>query len=264
MLLEWAKELNCNFVRLAHYPHNEYTSRLADEMGLMLWEEVPVYWDIDWANDSTLSNAKHQLSELITRDKNRSSVIIWSIGNETPATDVRETFMESLASHVRTLDDTRLISAALLADEKNNVIELNDPLGSKVDVISFNEYYGWYVGGLPKEISKYSFKINYDKPVIISEFGAEALGGYHADTETRWSEEYQESFFENQLKLISSIDGLRGTSPWILVDFRSPKRLNPVYQDGWNRKGLISSTGQKKKAFFVMRNFYDSLQQRDY
>jgi beta-glucuronidase len=90
---------------------------------------------------------------------------------------------------------------------------------------------------------------------VISEFGAEALGGYHADAETRWSEEYQESFFENQLKLISSIDGLRGTSPWILVDFRSPKRLNPVYQDGWNRKGLISSTGQKKKAFFVMKNF---------
>jgi len=264
MLLEWAKEMNCNFVRLAHYPHNEYASQLADEMGLMLWEEVPVYWDIDWANDSTLSNAKHQLSELIGRDKNRSSVIIWSIGNETPATDARETFMESLASHVRTLDDTRLISAALLADEKNNVIELNDPLGSKVDVISFNEYYGWYVGGLPGEIGKYSFKIDHHKPVVISEFGAEALGGYHADAETRWSEEYQESFFENQLKLISSLDGLRGTSPWILVDFRSPKRLNPIYQDGWNRKGLISSTGQKKKAFFVMKNFYDSLQQRDY
>ena len=217
----------------------------------------------DWTNDSTLSNAKHQLSELITRDKNRASVVIWSIGNETPATDAREKFMETLASHVRLLDDTRLVSAALLADEKNNVIELNDPLGSKVDVVSFNEYYGWYVGGLPKEISKYSFKINYDKPVIISEFGAEALGGYHADADTRWSEEYQESFFQNQLKLITTIDGLRGTSPWILVDFRSPKRLNPAYQDGWNRKGLISSTGQKKKAFFVMKQFYDSVQKRD-
>ncbi|HXL59049.1 MAG TPA: glycoside hydrolase family 2 TIM barrel-domain containing protein, partial [Chitinophagaceae bacterium] len=94
MLLEWAKELNCNFVRLAHYPHNEYMSQLADEMGLMLWEEVPVYWDIDWTNNTTLNNAKNQLSELITRDKNRASVIVWSIGNETPTNDAREKFME--------------------------------------------------------------------------------------------------------------------------------------------------------------------------
>ena len=142
------------------------------------------------------------------------------------------------------------------------LVELDDALGKSVDVISFNEYYGWYVGGLPNEIDKYSFKINYEKPVIISEFGAEALGGYHADADTRWSEEYQESFFQNQLKLLRAIDGLRGTSPWILVDFRSPKRMNPVYQEGWNRKGLISETGKKKKAFFVVKAWNDAMQKK--
>jgi beta-glucuronidase len=104
--------------------------------------------------------------------------------------------------------------------------------------------------------------LNADKPVIISEFGAEALGGFYADTATRFSEEMQELFYKNQLQLISTITALRGTSPWILIDFRSPKRLNPVYQDGWNRKGLYTETGKKKKAFFVMKGWYDAQQKK--
>ena len=262
MLLEWAKEMNCNFIRLAHYPHNEYTSQLADEMGLLLWEEVPVYWDIDWTNDTTLNNAKNQLSELITRDKNRASVIVWSIGNETPATDPREKFMEAMADHAHALDNTRLVSAALLSHSTgNNTIELDDPLGKKLDVVSFNQYYGWYVDK-PENITTYHFKIDYDKPVIISEFGGGALGGFHADAETRFSEEFQEAIYQNQFKLLPTIDGLRGTCPWILIDFRSPKRLNDVYQNGWNRKGLYTETGKKKKAFFVVKAFYDEMQKK--
>lgn len=258
MLLEWAKELNCNFVRLAHYPHNEYMSRLADKMGLLLWEEVPVYWTIDWENPATYEVAKQQLTELITRDKNRASVIIWSIGNETPTNDAREKFMEGLANHAHAMDSTRLISAALLAfNPDSTTIELNDKLGNKLDVVSFNEYYGWYGRDLPREIGKYHFKIDFNKPVIISEFGAGALGGFHADVDTRFSEEYQEAFYQNQLKLISTIDNLRGMTPWILVDFRSPKRMNPTYQNYWNRKGLITETGKKKKAFYVLKAFYD-------
>ena len=93
--------------------------------------------------------------------------------------------------------------------------------------------------------------------MIISEFGADALGGLYADSATRFSEEYQKSFYHNQLQMISKIDNLRGITPWILVDFRSPRRMNPVYQDGWNRKGLISEIGQKKKGFYVLKDFYD-------
>ena len=256
MLLTWAKELNCNFIRLAHYPHNEEESRIADAMGLLLWEEVPVYWTIDWTNDSTLRNAQHQITDLIERDKNRASVIVWSIGNETPNISEREKFMESLADTAHVLDETRLVTAALLTHTTGNTINVDDPLGKKLDLVSFNEYYGWYTGGLPWEINKFNFKIAYNKPVVISEFGAEALAGFHADTSTRFSEEYQESFYKNQVNLINKIDNLRGTTPWILIDFRSPKRMNPDYQNGWNNKGLISQTGQKKKAFFILKDFY--------
>ncbi len=258
MLLHWAKQLNCNFARLAHYPHNEYMSRLADSLGILLWEEVPVYWTIDWTNKGTYNNAVNQLTELVTRDKNRASIIIWSIGNETPNIPERELFMENLADAARGLDSTRLIAAALLVHSKGDTIILNDPLGKKLDIASFNEYYGWYTKEQPWEIGKFRFRIDYNKPVLISEVGAGALGGFHADSTVRFSEEFQESFYKNQLQIINKIDGLQGMTPWLLVDFRSPKRLSPVYQNYWNRKGLISETGQKKKAFYVLKSFYDA------
>ena len=262
MLLSWAKELNCNYVRLTHYPHNEYVSQLADEMGLLLWEEIPVYWDIDWNNGLTYESAKQQMSELIYRDKNRASVIIWSIGNETPNTPERNKFMGDLADHVRRMDTTRLVSAALLGGiDSTKTFRMQDSLAGKLDLLSFNEYIGWYIEN-PSAIPEYHFAIDADKPVIISEFGAEALGGFYADTATRFSEEMQELFYKNQLQLISTIPALRGTSPWILIDFRSPKRLNPVYQDGWNRKGLYTETGKKKKAFFVVKGWNDAMQKK--
>ena len=209
MLLSWAKELNCNFIRLAHYPHNEEEAQLADSMGLLLWEEVPVYWTIDWTNDSTLRNAQHQITDLIQRDKNRASVIVWSIGNETPNIPEREKFMEAMADTAHALDNSRLISAALLAGSKNDTVHVNDPLGKKLDVVSFNEYYGWYGNDMPWQINKYNFKIDYDKPVIISELGGGALGGFHADSATRFSEEYQENLYQHQTQLVNKIDNFK-------------------------------------------------------
>ncbi|QEK51719.1 beta-glucuronidase [Pedobacter aquae] len=259
MLLNWAKELNCNFVRLAHYPHNEEMLRLADEMGLMVWAEVPVYWTIEWENPDTYANAKGQLTDLITRDKNRASVIIWSVGNETPLSNPRHKFMGNLVDVARNNDNTRLVAAALELHRDGNRVIIDDVLGAKLDLVSFNEYAGWYWGGTPKEITKYYFDIKYDKPVVISEFGGDALGGFHADAETKFSEEYQEALYENQFKILKKIDALRGMTPWILVDFRSPRRPHPIYQNFWNRKGLISETGKKKKAFYTLYNFYETI-----
>ena len=260
MMLQWAKELNCNYVRLAHYPHNEEMVRLADEMGLLVWAEVPVYWTISWTNPGTYANAKQQLTDLIVRDKNRASVIVWSIGNETPLSEPRHQFMGNLATVARSLDDTRLVAAALEVHREGNTIILNDPLGEKIDLVSFNEYAGWYWGGTPKEITRYSFDIKYNKPVVITEFGGDALQGFHADEDTRWSEEYQEALYRNQITLLGKIDNLRGMTPWILTDFRSPRRQHPIYQNFWNRKGLMSETGKKKKAFFTLKGFYDQMQ----
>ncbi len=261
MMLQWAKEMNCNYVRLAHYPHNEEMIKLADEMGLLVWAEVPVYWTISWENTATYVNAETQLRDLVKRDKNRASVIIWSVGNETPLSNPRFTFMSKLVSSVRSVDSTRLVAAALEVHRNGNTMIVDDPLGEKLDLVSFNEYVGWYWGSVP-EILNGKFEIKYDKPVVISEFGADALGGFHAEAGTRWSEEYQEQLYINQLKILAGIPGLRGLTPWILTDFRSPRRVHPYYQDYWNRKGLISETGKKKKAFFIVRAFYDEMERK--
>lgn len=255
MMLSWAKELGCNYVRLAHYTHNETMLRLADEMGLLVWSEVPVYWTISWENEETYKNAENQLSVSIDRDKNRASIIIWSVGNETPVTEARNVFMGKLVDKTRSLDDTRLVAAALEVEREGYTITVDDTLGEKLDLASFNQYGGWYWSE-PKELPKYAFDIKFNKPVVITEFGGGALAGFHADDDTMWSEEYQELIYINQLKMMDKIDGLRGITPWILVDFKSPRRQNPVYQQFWNRKGLISNTGVKKKAYFIVQEYY--------
>lgn len=262
MLLTWAKQLHCNYVRLAHYPHNEIMLRLADEMGLMVWAEVPVYWTISWENPETYANAQQQLTDLIDRDRNRASVIIWSIGNETPLSAPRLSFMSRLAVRAHELDDTRLVSAALEVHRRGNEAIVDDPLGEKLDLVSFNEYAGWYWGDKPADLVNYHFTIKYDRPVVITEFGGDALAGFHADSLTRWSEEYQASLYRAQLQMLQRIPALRGMTPWILCDFRSPRRQNPVYQDFWNRKGLISETGKKKEAFYVLKEFYEGIERR--
>ncbi len=259
-LLGWAKEMGCNFVRLAHYPHNEYMLREADRMGLLVWSESPIYWMIQWQNPQTWANASAQVAESITRDKNRAAVILWSVANETPITDARNEFLRKLAHEVRTLDPTRLVTAAMMHHEvagagQNRVAVIDDPFGADVDVLGCNEYIGWY-DGLPEKIDRSEWKSAYNKPLIMSEFGADALFGMHGDDMTRWSEEYQENVFQRQVAMLNKIPFLRGTTPWVLMDFRSPRRALTNIQDFFNRKGLVDLRGDKKKAFYVMQEFY--------
>jgi beta-glucuronidase len=261
-LLGWAKELGANFVRLAHYPHNEFIVREADRLGIMVWSEIPVYWTILWENPATFENARNQLSEMIARDKNRAAVVIWSVANETPLSDARLSFLKNLISHARSLDSTRLMSAAMerhYVDATTQMID--DPLGEYLDVLGCNEYVGWY-DGLPEKADRLQWKSKYQKPLVMSEFGGDALYGYHGDPLTRWTEEYQENLYQHQLNMLKKIPFLRGTAPWILTDFRSPRRPLPGIQDYWNRKGLISDRGEKKKAFYVMQQWYRELQQK--
>ena len=260
VLLAWAKELGCNYVRLAHYPHNEHMVRAADRMGLLVWEEIPVYWTISWENEQTYVLAEQQISEVLQRDKNRASVIIWSMANETPTSAARNNFLNKLAAFTRQKDPTRLISAALEQhhlDNDPNTRTIDDPFADVVDILSFNQYIGWYDGGVEK-CRRISWNIAQNKPVIISEFGAGAKYGLHGDKTERWTEEYQEYLYEETLQMIDQIDQLSGVSPWILVDFRSPRRVLPEIQDNYNRKGLISERGEKKKAFFVLQRYYQS------
>ena len=256
-LLSWAKELGCNFVRLAHYPHHEEMVREAERMGILVWSEIPVYWTIAWTNPNTFANAKQQLTDMIARDHNRANVIIWSIANETPHSAERDQFLGGLAKYVRTLDNTRLISMAMeVTGASNYVNRLSDNMNEYVDVVSFNQYIGWYrdVNDAPKM----KWEIPYNKPVIISEFGGGARYGYHGAKNQRWTEEFQENLYKENTAMLDKIEGLAGTTPWILKDFRSPRRVLPGVQDYYNRKGLVSDKGEKKLAFYVLKKWYET------
>ena len=254
-LLGWAKELGCNYVRLAHYPHDQRMTRTADRLGLMVWSEIPVYWAVNFSSPAVLANAQQQLQEEIRRDRNKASVILWSIANETPLTPERTAFLKTLAGNVRALDPTRLVTAALLVRTDGHEKYVDDPLGAALDVIGMNEYIGWYEQK-PEDADITHWHIAYDKPLIVSEFGGDAKAGLHGPATQRWTEEYQANIFEHQLPMLAKIPQFRGLSPWILMDFRSPMRQLPGLQDGFNRKGLISNTGEKKQAFFVLQKTY--------
>lgn len=264
LLTEAKQGLHANFVRLAHYPHPETMLRAADELGLLVWSEIPVYWMVDFANPKTLETALRMQTESILRDRNRASIIIWSVGNETPTNDARNAFLRGLVANARRLDDTRLVSAALLSGRKGDVQTIDDPLGGDLDVLAVNTYNGWYTPDPLSKVPDIEWRSIYNKPLIFSELGAGALAGYHDNPANphKFSEEFQADYYRATLKMISKIPFLRGISPWILKDFRSPRRQHPIYQQGWNRKGLESPTGVHKEAFDVLADYYRSLEQR--
>ena len=305
--IEKLKALNANFVRLAHYPHNEHMVRAAERAGIMIWAEMPVYHNIQFGNPCTLASAKRQYSELIARDQNRAAVILWSLGNETQVSDERNSFFVAMAEHVRAEDNTRPLTAALLgfgsmeavgrylgiklAGQQNKLVDLvaspevpeiliDDPLGDIVDVLGYNEYFGWYMSGpltqgmraqgmdvtedqvrelMLTEMAQFAITTPFGKPLVISEFGAGAKQGKRGGKLDIWTEDYQARVYRQQLKMLANSPALRGLSPWVLKDFRAPYRLNTDIQDYWNRKGLVSETGEEKLAFKIMSDYYQSL-----
>lgn len=252
--IKLAKELNCNYMRLAHYPHSPRAAELADELGIMLWEEIPVYWAIDFTNPETYANAENQLIELIKRDQNRASVIIWSVGNENADTDPRFKFMSSLARKAKELDPTRMVSAACLVDGVN--LRIADRLADCLDIIGINEYYGWYEPDFTKLIKIFK-NSKPTKPVIISEFGADGRLGARGTADDLGTEDCQLAIYRKQLDTIARIPYVKGTSPWILYDFRCPRRLHEL-QNYYNIKGLLSADKRHRKlAFYALRDFYE-------
>jgi len=314
-LLLTAKDLNINFIRAAHYPYTRHLAIVADQLGLMLWEEVPVYWNIDWDNSNTLNIAKNQITRLVQRDQNRASVVVWSVANETPLSSSRMKFLKALLAEIEINDSSRLSTAALLSgseeqfrslvlvlalqgsksqwvspkekaifqlilDQANIPIDselsfslsIDDPLGESVDLISYNEYFGWYYVTFFTDQMKISegtlrklmFEVmpdikissSFDKPIHISEFGAGAKYGNH--TNKIWSEEYQAKLYKHQLEMLSNNPQIQGISPWVFKDFRAMLRPLPGIQDFYNRKGLIDEKGNKKEAFEVLADFYEN------
>lgn len=252
--LREAKELGCNFLRLTHYPHNEAMARLADRMGIMLWEEIPVYWALEFENPATFSDAANQLRELILRDRNRASVIVWSVGNENPDTDARYHFMRRLAGTARELDGSRLIGASCLIDVEER--RIRDRLIERLDVVGLNEYYGWYLKdfGVLREILGH---YEENKPVVITETGAEAVPGMHGAEDEIYTEECQAAIYRMQFDTLFSYPFIRGTTPWVLYDYASMRRMSSL-QRGYNLKGIISADREHRKlAWQAVKEAYE-------
>jgi beta-glucuronidase len=264
LLLGWAKELGCNFVRLAHYPHSEQMIKVAEQMGIMVWEEIPVYWNIEWNNQGTYANAENQLEEIISRDKNRANIIIWSMANETPNNEDRLAFITRLAKRAGELDDQRLISAAIydMKKIKPGIWTVVDKLIDVLDVIGFNQYYGW-IAGTPDDLDERDWELNNQKPIIMTEFGASSPFDKHGDKLEKYTQEYQEYYYQKTIEMIKRTPDFSGTCPWNLYEHRSPLRLMSKIEDGFSRAGFISYNGQKKKAFYVMKKWYNELAEKD-
>lgn len=260
MLISEAEALGVNMVRLAHYPQNEYIVRLAEKKGILLWQEIPVWQDIDFADMSTRLKAQKMLSDMIYRDRNRCAVGFWSIANETLPSEDRNVFLTSLLETGKSIDTTRLYTAAFYMAKYNHdskAFEMQDDFPEKLDVVAINKYLGWY-HAWPVEPSQVRWNVCQDKPLIFSEFGGEALYGQSGDENvaSSWSEEHQAKLYRDNIEMFKHIPNLAGVSPWVLFDFRSPYRYHPTNQDGWNRKGLLSDQGYRKKAWYIMRDYY--------
>ena len=145
---------------------------------------------------------------------------------------------------------------------EDGVWTIEDPIISLTDILSFNLYMGWYIR-MDNFGTEMNWKFEQNKPVFVSEFGGGAVAGLHGDKSEYFTEERLAYVYEENIKLLSRMPDLAGTSPWILVDFRSPRRPMNRIQDEYNRKGLISEKGQKKDAFYIMQAWYESMKNKD-
>ena len=262
VLLDAAKELGCNLVRLAHYPHSENMVKEAEKMGLMVWNELPVYQHIQFSDSLMPAKLELMLNEMMRRDRNRASVVVWCLSNETyHSTPNRNEALIALTGKARAQDLSRLIVHVINTQGyNNNTFNVWDPLYEYSDLVALNEYIGWYIPwqGKPSE-TKWNIAFP-DKPVFISEFGGEAKFGNNdgpADEAAYWTEGYLEQIYINQVEMFGTVPNLVGVSPWLLFDYRSLVRMNQIYQNGFNRKGLLDEDGNKKKAWYVMHQYFN-------
>jgi len=262
-LLREVKKLGSNFIRFSHYPPFETMVRMAEEMGIMIWLEIPAWQKINFENPKTVELGQQMLRQLIARDKNRCAVILWSIANETRPSPARTKALLGYIDLVRELDNTRLVTSAfdnIHYEKETRTYKLSDPVADKLDVVSVNKYFGWYHPWTEKP-EEMRIEIAPDRPFIYSEFGSEAMYGQDGDANKAWSwgELHQEKLYKDHVTMFANIANLRGVAPWVMVDFKSPYRLHQTQQNYWNRKGVISDKGLYKKAWYVLYDYYNSI-----
>lgn len=279
-LMAW---MGANSFRTAHYPYAEEVLEYADRHGIVVVNETAAVglnlaivagvfglkatptFSPETMNDQTREAHAQGIRELIARDKNHASVVMWTIANEPASAEqgVRE-YMEPLVNLTRELDPTRPVC---FTNEKQASAE-KDLIADLFDVLCLNRYYGWYIStgdleaaeiGLEEELREWQEK--YNKPMIMAEYGADTLAGLHAVGDIPWSEEYQSSFLEMSHRVFDRIEGVVGEHVWNFADFQTPSRF--IFRVDGNKKGVFTRDRRPKGAVQVLKRRWTEMEKQN-
>lgn len=265
-LMRW---MGANSFRAAHYPHSEETAQLADRLGILIIAEIPAvsynFADSDALIEARFAQCQQQLTELIQRDKNHPSVIMWNIANEPMvgnplapgANDPHgvaqgERVFTALYQQARTHDPSRPVTLVGVMNGPESWLGITD-------LVSINRYNGWYrdvgrindgVADLEQEIDHLHQK--FQKPVLFTEFGADTVAGMHAQPAEMWTEEYQTEFMQAYLDLADRKPYVVGMQLWVFADFKTGQGIFRV--GGLNHKGVFTRDRRPKMAAHFLRS----------
>lgn len=252
-LMDW---LGANSFRTSHYPYDENVLDYADRHGVLVIDESPlVGFYKRMYTPEVLERSKAIISTMIERDKNHPSVIMWSMANEPDARSKEAVdFFCELQKHTRKCDATRPIT----------YVGYQDPCDNQIfhccDVVCINKYFGWYLspGQLDVALKDLddcleAFYNEFHKPILVAEFGCDAVAGLHFEPAREWSEEYQSDMLAQESQLIDSKDYTIGTHVWCFADFMVGQSTRRALL---SRKGIFTRERQPKMAAHTLRRMW--------
>lgn len=255
-----AKDMNCNFIRMSHYPQSQAFVDYLDREGICAWSEIPMwqFTEKSLANDLVKERARKLYSEMVEQYYNHPSIIIWGLHNEVQTdTQAGYEFTKMASQYVRGLDASRLISFA--SDRF-----LRDISFEFADIVALNNYFGWYYGeesdwegfikGFRKSLNERGFG---DKPVMMSEFGVPAMINNSSFEKEKWSMQYQAEYIERVINLCAEEECVCGSAVWVLFDFQSDNDL--MKARGFNNKGLLNEYRKPKMAYYTVKELYKNI-----
>ena len=254
------KDLNCNFVRMSHYPQSHQFVEYLDREGMVAWCEIPMwqFYEKSLSDEFVTSRARKLYKEMVDQYYNHPSIIIWGLHNEVQTdTKAGYNFTKMASEYVREMDNSRLISFASDRFDRDISFEF-------ADIVALNNYFGWYYGteedweGFIKGFrASLTVRGLGDKPVMMSEFGVPALYGNSSLEKEKWSMEYQADYIANVINLCEKEEGVCGTAIWVMADFPSDKDIAKAR--GYNNKGILNEYRKPKLAYYTVKELYKDI-----
>jgi beta-glucuronidase len=253
------KWINANSFRTSHYPYSEELMQMADRWGFMVIDESSANSLSFAVKDlsKTLAVHRQEIRELYQRDKNHPCVIMWSVSNESETNKVESVpYFKIIRDDLRKLDDTRPITIVVCVGQHG------EKTASMFDVVCYNQYPGWYsyYGRLEKVAANVAEHVRstyelFGKPIIYTEFGADAIVGMHTDIPEMWSEEYQKEIIRIIIDALRKCDCVVGEQVWNFADFKTGQHTHRVV---YNHKGVFSRDRKPKMAAHYLRDAWSA------